>query len=487
MLPPDPEQETRVANHPLDPIFHPRAVAVVGASSRPGGANFVSALIEQGCETIYPVNPNADEILGLPVFPNLGAIPGPVDHVISSIPADRVEPMLEDAGAKGVRSMHFFTAGFAETGESDRLALQQRIVHRAKELNIRVFGPNCLGLYVPGSGLAFASGCPTDAGPVAFWAQSGTNANTVIYDGALRGLRFSKVVSFGNAVDVNAAELCRYALADPQTEFVGAYIEGLPDARDLFQALRELAAEKPVALLKGGMTDAGARSTRSHTASLAGSGAIWRAAATQANAVLVGSMQESIDMLVGWRFGAVPQGERVALVVGGGGLSVQGSDDIASLGLTLPDLTVATAERLRELTPIAGTSIRNPVDTQSLWRGDDLAPTLETIAADDNLDALIVQIGTSWGGAMDPGFAQKRQDRLFRELQQATPRLAKIGKPVALVIPTSHDPFTAQLSGGLLQRVIALGYPTFTSVPAAARTLQRLNTWRRRRAERAPG
>ena len=165
----------------------------------------------------------------------------------------------------------------------------------------------------------FAGGCAKESGPVAFWAQSGTNANTAIYDGQLRGLRFSKVVSFGNAVDVNAAELCRYALADPETEIVGAYIEGLPDARDLFQALRALAAAKPVALLKGGMTQAGARSTRSHTASLAGSAEIWRAAAAQANVVLVGSMQESIDMLVGWRYGAVPRGNRVALVVGGGG------------------------------------------------------------------------------------------------------------------------------------------------------------------------
>lgn len=476
-----------MADHPLDPIFHPRAVAVVGASSRPGGSNFVAALIEQGCETVYPVNPKADEILGLPAYPNLSAIPGPVDHVISSIPADRVEAMLEDAGRKGVRSMHFFTAGFAETGESDRLALQARIVARAKELKIRLVGPNCLGLYVPGSGLAFSGGCATESGSVAFWAQSGTNANTVIYDGALRGLRFSKVVSFGNAVDVNAAELCRYALADPETEIVGAYIEGLADAHDLFQALRALADEKPVVLLKGGMTQAGARSTRSHTASLAGSGEIWRAAAAQANAVLVGNMQESIDMLVGWRFGAVPQGDRVALVVGGGGISVQGSDDIASIGLTLPDLTEATATRLREITPVAGTSIRNPVDTQALWRGDDLAPTLETVAADDNLDALIVQVGTGWGGSIDPDFAQKRQDRLFSELQAATPRLSEIGKPIALVVPTSHDPVTAQLSASLLQRVVAAGYPAFDNVPAAARTLQRLNIWRRRREARAPG
>ena len=473
-----------MAPHPLDPIFHPRSVAVVGASSRPGAVSFVDHLIEQGCPNVYPVNPRGGVISGLPVYPTLDAIPGPVDHVISSIPASLVEPMIEQAGAKGVRSIHFFTAGFAETGDADRLALQERIVDRARALNIRIVGPNCLGLYVPASGLTFAGGCAKESGPIAFWAQSGTNANTAIYDGQLRGLRFSKVVSFGNAVDVNAAELCRYALADPETEIVGAYIEGLPDARDLFQALRALAAAKPVALLKGGMTQAGARSTRSHTASLAGSAEIWRAAAAQANVVLVGSMQESIDMLVGWRYGAVPQGNRVALVVGGGGLSVQGSDDIAALGLTLPDLSPATAEALREITPVAGTSIRNPVDTQALWRGAAFAATLEAVAADDHLDAVIAQLGYGWGGSIDPDSARQRQERLFGELTKATPRLTEIGKPVLFVIPATHDPFNARLNGDLMQRVVAAGYPTFGSIPAAARTLQRLNTWRARREAR---
>ena len=473
-----------MAPHPLDPIFHPRSVAVVGASSKRGPASFVDHLIEQGCPRVYPVNPRGGEIAGLPVYPTLASIPGPVDHVISSIPASLVEPMLEEAGAKGVRSIHFFTAGFAETGEADRLALQDRIVRRAGELGVRLVGPNCLGLYVPASGLTFAGGCAKESGPVAFWAQSGTNANTAIYDGQLRGLRFSKVVSFGNAVDVNAAELCRYALADPETEIVGTYIEGLPDARDLFAALRALAAEKPVALLKGGMTQAGARSTRSHTASLAGSAEIWRAAVAQVNAVLVDSMEEAIDMLVGWRYDAVPRGGRVALVVGGGGVSVQGADDIAAAGLTLPDLSAATAEALREITPIAGTSIRNPVDTQALWRGVGLAATLEAIAADDHLDALIVQAGHGWGAVSSPGDARKRQARLLSELEQATPRLTEIGKPVAVVVPSSHEPASARLNGELMQQIVAAGYPAFGSIPAAARPLQRLNRWRARRAAR---
>ena len=447
--------------------------------------DFVSALIDQGCETVYPVNPNAAEIHGLPAFPDLTAIPGPVDHVISSIPAHRVEAMLEDAGAKGVRSIHFFTAGFAETGDSERRALQDRIVRRARELRIRLIGPNCMGLYVPGSGLAFAAGCPKEPGPVAFWAQSGTNANAAVFDGAARGLRFSKVVSFGNAVDVNAVELCRYAAVDPDTKFVGAYIEGLPDARDLFQALRELAARKPVVLLKGGMTQAGARSARSHTASLAGSGAIWRAAAAQANVVLADNMQQSIDTLVGWRFQAVPRGNRVGLVVGGGGLSVQGADDIAALGLSLPDLTPSTADVLRKITPLEGTSIRNPIDTQALWRGAELAASLEAVAADDNLDALIVQVSMGWGGSGDPENARKSQDKLVQELEAAAPRLRQIGKPVALVAPGSYNPFNAELSARLVAQVTAAGYPAFATVADAARTLQRLNTWRMRRDARA--
>ena len=472
--------------HPLDPIFHPRGVAVVGASRGNRGARgpggWLQSLKDAGQPNIYPVNPRADEIEDLPAYARLTDIPGPVDHVISAIPAAYVLDMLEDASAKGVRSIHLFTAGFAETGVAERLELQHQLKARAAELNIRLIGPNCMGLYVPDGKVSFSQQLPNDSGPVAFFSQSGTNASDAAYNGALRGLRFSKVVSFGNAIDVSAAELLDYADSDPQTEIIGAYIEGMADARDFFSSLRSAARSKPVGLLKGGLLPSGGRATRSHTASLAGSGQIWAAAARQANAVLVHNMQEMVDLLVGWRFRATPAGPRIGLVVGGGGISVQGADDVEREGLELPALSDSTLERLAEVTPVAGTGIRNPVDTMSLWDGEKVRPTLEAVAEDPSIDAIIVQVGMNWGVGFFGDDQLDARRKMIAEIAEARERH---GIAISMVVPISVDHRHGQSNAALSRMISEAGLPLYYNIRDAARAMRRLLTWETRRAERA--
>ena len=473
------------AAHPLDAIFHPRGVAVVGASrdsgSVRGPGGWIQALRDAGQPNIYPVNPKADEIDGLPSYARLTDIAGPVDHVISAIPAAYVLPMLEDAAAKGVRSIHLFTAGFAETGRADRLELQHQLQSRAAELGIRLIGPNCMGLYVPSGRVSFAQALPTEAGPVAFFSQSGTNASDAAYNGAVRGLRFSKVVSFGNAIDVSAAELLDYAASDPQTELIGAYIEGMPDAREFFRSLRRTAVQKPVAILKGGLLPSGGRATQSHTASLAGSGQIWSAAALQANAVLVHNMQEMVDMLVGWRFHAVPAGPRIGLVVGGGGISVQGADDVEREGLALPGLADDTLRRLGEVTPVAGTGIRNPVDTMSLWDGASLEPTLDAVAEDPHIDAIILQIGMNWG--VDH-FDLDRLTARRAMIESIVNARERYGIAISVVVPISFDHAAGRTNAEMSRMMSAAGLPLYYHIRDAARAMRRLLTWQTRRNER---
>ncbi len=472
--------------HPLDPVFFPRGVAVVGASREnrgsrgPGG--WLQALKDAGQPNIYPVNPRADEIEGLKAYPSLQDIPGPVDHVISAIPAGLVLDLLEDAASKGARSIHLFTAGFAETGIADRLELQRRLKARAAELGIRLIGPNCMGLYVPAGKVSFTGGLPTDAGPVAFFSQSGTNASDAAYNGAVRGLRFSKVVSFGNAIDVSSAELLDYAAADPNTEIIGAYIEGMADARPFFRSLRAAAREKPVALLKGGLLPSGSRATQSHTASLAGSGEIWATAARQTNAILVHNMHEMVDILVGWRFGAVPAGPRLGLVVGGGGISVQGADDVEREGLQLPPLNERTLERLAEVTPVAGTGIRNPVDTMSLWDGEKVRPTIDAVAEDPQIDAIIVQVGMNWGVGFFGNEQLEARQRMITEIAEARTRH---GIAIALVVPISIDHRHGESNAALARMISAAGLPLYYNIRDAARAMKRLHTWQTRRDERA--
>ncbi len=472
--------------HPLDPIFYPRGVAVVGASrdsrNPRGPGDWIHSLKDAGQPNIYPVNPRADEIDGLTAYARLTDITGPVDHVISAIPAAYVLEMLEDASAKGVRSIHLFTAGFAETGIEDRLQLQQQLKSRAAELGIRLIGPNCLGLYVPEGRVSFAQQLPTDAGPVAFFSQSGTNASDVTYNGAVRGLRFSKVVSFGNAIDVSGAELIDYAAGDPGTEIIGAYIEGMTDARDFFASLRRASRLKPVALLKGGLLPSGGRATQSHTASLAGSGDIWATAARQTNTVLVHNMQEMIDVLVGWRFGAVPAGPRLGLIVGGGGVSVQGADDVEREGLELPALGEHTLSRLAEVTPVAGTGIRNPVDTMSLWDGQRIRPTLDAVAEDPRVDAVIVQVGMSWGVGFFGGEQTDVRQRMVDEIAEARRRH---GMAIAMVVPFNMDHRHGQSNAALARMISEAGLPLYYSIRDAARAMKRLHTWHTRRIERS--
>ncbi|MFX1243303.1 MAG: CoA-binding protein, partial [Promethearchaeota archaeon] len=349
----------------LDYIFHPRSVAVAGASTHEGpGGSFVGAIKEMGFQgPLYPVNPKATEILGLPCYPRLRDVPGPVDYVISSVPAPVVPELVEDCGVKEVKTLHFFTAGFSETGDRDLAALEKRVVERARELGVRIIGPNCMGLYVPSTGLSFMPGLPAESGPVAFISQSGANAGEFIRMTALRGLRYSKVISYGNAADLDESDFFAYCAADPETRVIASYIEGVKDGRRFLNAARRAGMAKPVAILKGGRTEAGGRAANSHTGALAGSLEVFDAACRQAGAVRAETMEDLVDITVAMTFLSAFFGRRVGIIGGGGGQSVLAADEAASAGLEIPALPEDTQEKLRQFTPLAGTSVRNPIDT----------------------------------------------------------------------------------------------------------------------------
>src|SRR2546427_7845450 len=340
----------------LDAIFPPRSVAIAGVSTQqPGfagvGLGFLLSLMELGFPAVYPVNPKYQEVEGLKCYASVLDIEGPVDHVISSVPARIVPQLVEDCIAKGVRSVHFFTAGFRETGDDEMADLETQVVGRLTGAGIRVFGPNCMGLYVPESKLAVMPGFPAESGPVGFISQSGGNAGEMIYTAAVRGIRFSKVVSYGNASDIDESELLSCLARDPKTNVICAYIEGVKDGRRFVQALRDAAAAKPVVGLKGGRTAAGTRAVMSHTASLAGSLAVFDSLCRQLNAVRVNSVEEMADLAGAFRYMSAPAGPGVAVVGGGGGFSVFAADEIDDAGLECPVLPENTQKALGEINP----------------------------------------------------------------------------------------------------------------------------------------
>ena len=463
-------------------LFSPRGVAVVGASPAEKASfagHVVQSLKEAGFPAVYPVNPKYPEVLGLPCYPSLRAIPGVVDHVIVSIPAESALTLLDDCAAKGVKSVHFFTAGFSETGDAERAELESAMLSKASAGGFRIIGPNCVGLFVPKSRLVATTGVSLEPGPIAFISQSGGHAHDLPFHGGPRGLRFSKVVSYGNALDVDESELLQYFCEDPETEIIAVYIEGVRDGRRFQGALREAAARKPVAIYKGGTTEAGKRAAHSHTASLTTSVAVFDALCRQVNAIQVGDMETLTDVLVALRFvSPLPRGTGVAVVGTGGGPSVLASDEMEKAGLRLPPLSPEVQAELRQLLPLAGSIFSNPVDATTLVSPGAISATMRVLGSVPQIHMLVYHLGfhpvSRWGRGLvsSPALLQAVIEALAGA-RQAT------RKPVLLALcpPPDWDGMKDFLAAQ--EAFVEARFPVFHSLRRVATAMARLVAYAR--------
>jgi acetyltransferase len=348
----------------LDSAFAPNSVAVIGVGPITAGRFYVESLLAAGFKgPIYPIHPNGGEISGLGIYRNLRDVAGPVDLVISCIPARFVPQLIRECAEKQVKAVSMFTSGFSETGSKVGRELEDEIVRIAQDAGVRLIGPNCMGIYSPKCGLSFVTDFPKESGGIALVCQSGGHTIHLVRLGAERGIRFSKVISYGNACDVDESDMFEYLMEDSETDLVAAYIEGVKDGERFQRVLSRLAARKPVIVLKGGVTGEGARTASSHTSSLAGSERVWSVALEQAGAVQVNSLSEVVDMMVTFRFLRPPQGRRVAMVGGGGGASVMAADACASHGFSLPPIPSEVSRDMRTgLDSDAGLILTNPIE-----------------------------------------------------------------------------------------------------------------------------
>ncbi len=468
----------------LEFIFNPQSIAIAGVSSKEtqafGGGGFVSSLQEIGFRgPIFLIHPTARAIRGLRCYKRLTDVPDDVDYVISSVSARLVPELLEDCIAKGVKVLHLFTAGFTETGDAERAKMEQAVVARARQAGIRLIGPNCMGLYVPESRLAMMNGQIPEAGPVGMVSQSGMNAGEFVRYALPRGIRCSKVISFGNGADLKAADFFEYLADDPKTEIIVAYLEGIQDGPRLAQAIRRAGKKKPLAILKSGRTEAGSRAANSHTASLAGSLQIFDALCRPAGAIRVESLEELVDTAVAFRFVKKLAGPRVVVVGGGGGASVLAADDLDAAGLELPALLPETQEELGKVTHEAGTSIRNPIDTTSLWDDAAFEATLLPCAKAPNIDVILYH--TSFGGG--PVARQTGQrERMMRQAETLGRIQRESGKPLVVAIRPAVTGDAFDLSSDFQELCWKQGIATFPSIARAAQALANLVEWQRRQA-----
>ncbi|MCZ6707345.1 MAG: CoA-binding protein [Chloroflexi bacterium] len=466
----------------LEVAFHPKSIAVAGVSPGRtgwgGGLMFYRSAAHFGrVERAYAINPKGGELAdGSPIYTSLAEIPGDVDLVISAVPASAILGLIDDAVAKGVKVIHSFTAGFAETGDEDRVELEAQMLAKLRAGGIRLIGPNCMGIHSPIAGVSWMDESSTEVGRVALASQSGMHASEIVRLGEQRAVRFSYAVSYGNASDLNESDYLDYFADNDETDVVLAYLEGVKDGPRFLRTARRLAAKKPLIVLKGGLTEAGSRAASSHTGSLAGSAQIWEAVRRQANFISVLNTDELLDAAITVQHLRALAGPRVAVVGGGGGTSVLAADACGRLGIPVPWLTEATQRTLGEHTPVAGTSVRNPVDSNITWNQDHFQESLATIAADSNIDWLLLHFGLDAGpGVGDPSERRQFEDRMVENIREASTTLSK---PLAVAIrpPSSVSGMEADLR--IKQELGAAGVAVYPSVEACALAVRRFLDWR---------
>ncbi len=376
----------------LRPFFTPDGVAVIGASATPGklGYGVIANLIKSGYRgPIYPVNPRADEILGLPAYADITSVPDPVELAVIIIPAPAIPDALRACGQRGIRAAAILSGGFAEAG-SEGEARQQEMLDIAHTYGMRLVGPNGVGVLNPHSGLntTFIEQIPKP-GDIAFLSQSGALGGALIDWAKGEHIGLSYFASLGNAADVTETDFISALADDPHTRVITLYIEGIQDGVRFMEVARSTTPHTPIVALKVGVTDEGARAVASHTASIGGSDEAYSAAFKQTGVIRVRSVEELFDTAVALSYQQPPAGKRVAILTNAGGPAAVAADAVARNGLQAPAPDDDTQAELRAaLGPAA--QLFNPIDMLGAASASEYAAAAHLLLQSETYDALLV-------------------------------------------------------------------------------------------------
>jgi acyl-CoA synthetase (NDP forming) len=374
----------------LDPIFKPKTVAIIGASYDPlkfGNWVTLTALRSKFQGKTYLVNPKITGFHNVKVYPTILDIPEKVDLVAIIVPANIIPKILEDCVEKGVKGAIIFSAGFREIGE-EGVKREKEIVEVAKKGNIRIVGPNCMGVYNAAVGLNITILSAEKKGEVGFITQSGGYGLDIFGTGMAKGINFSKFISVGDKIDVKDNEYLEYLYADPDTKVIMMYMEGIEKGREFFEIAKRITQKKPIFAIKIGRTSAGGAAAKSHTGAMAGEDEIFDAAFKQAGIIRAYDVEELFDYVKAYLAQPLPKGNRVGLLVGSGGLGAAAVDKAVELGLRVPTISEENKQRLKEILPEFA-SYKNPIDFTAsgsigLFTNIDV---LKQVFADPNIDS----------------------------------------------------------------------------------------------------
>ncbi|HYE20299.1 MAG TPA: CoA-binding protein, partial [Tepidisphaeraceae bacterium] len=389
----DPSQDVlRPVRPSLEPFFSPRNVAVIGATETLGAVgrtilwNLVSTPFGG---TVFPVNPKRAGVLGIKAYPTISDVPARVDLAVIVIPAPGVPAAVEQCGQAGVRAVIVISAGFKEIGPAGA-DLERQLLAAARKYNIRIVGPNCLGLMNPLTGLnaSFAKGMARP-GNVGFISQSGALMTAVLDWSFKEQVGFSCFASIGSMLDVDWGDLIDYLGDDPRTQSIVIYMESIGDARSFLSAAREVSLTKPVIVIKAGRTEQAAKAAASHTGSLTGSDEVLDAAFRRAGVLRVQNISDLFYMSEVLAKQPRPRGNRLTIITNAGGPGVLATDALIQQGGVLAPVSAETVEKLNAFLPAAW-SHANPIDVLGDAPPERYAKTLELAAKDENSDGLLV-------------------------------------------------------------------------------------------------
>ena len=476
-----------------DALFNPRTVAVIGASA--SGFNLSNEFIRQskalGCTArIIPIHPTAAEVEGLPTARSIAEIGETIDYAYVAIAAEQIPAMIAAAAGK-VRYAQIISSGFAEI--ADGRELERELAEAGRKADIRILGPNCLGIYSPRAGISFFGDSPREVGTIGVVSQSGGLAVDMLSRGIVRGLRFSALATLGNSVDLGPAELVEYFLADPQTRAIGVYVEDIKSGRRFVDALRNAPHSKPVVVLLGGQTPQGRDAAASHTGSMATPLALWQGLARQTGAVITDTLEQFLDTLLAFQVlqpRTVGPTRRCVLFGNGGGTSVLAADAFGRRGLDVSPLPQRAIDQLLSLRLPPGTSVVNPIDAPAnTLRQDEgriAEQILEIVACEDQTDAIVMHVNL-------PVFIKSANQRVdvLGNLMAAATRVRKRypGPHFALVLRSDGTAVCDERKRIFREEALANDIPAFDEMSNAADALSAISFYEHflaRRQNREP-
>ncbi|MFC2172927.1 acetate--CoA ligase family protein [Acidobacteriota bacterium] len=379
--------------HPVDAILRPRSVAVIGASRHKGSIGWALVNNMINCEykgIIFPVNSNARVIQSMKCYPDVTQIPDEVDLAVIVVPREHVLKVIRDCGRKGVKGIVVITAGFKEIG-GDGIALENELKKRIDKYNMRMVGPNCMGVLNTESDVSlnatFGSSFPP-TGNVGFMSQSGALGEVILSMACEVNLGISMFVSMGNKTDISGNDLLEYWEKDPSVKVILMYLESFGNPRRFTTVARRITPKKPIIIIKAGKTPAGARAVSSHTGAVVGGETAVESFLEQCGVIRVPTMDEMFAIASAFSTQPLPKGNRIAIVTNAGGPGILATDACVSLGLNLSDFSPKTIKRLKKLLPVEA-SVQNPIDMIASASAQNYDAILRLVADDPGVDGII--------------------------------------------------------------------------------------------------